>query len=210
MRKIVCGILCLSLAGCGKSMDYSQANADEIYGAFQAKMAKGRYDLALEAGQALAHAHPASEHVNDVRVGVLEAHVNMGHYEVANKYADRLLKSKVIDPSVLEKVSYFKIIANVKHSQHWTVNALTFLNLEGYFTNADVLSDVLVECRSFLESYPESEYAEEIAAIEKDVTEFLVSHEAEVAEYYRAHGREKAYEARIARLEAILSNASGE
>ncbi|MDC3180986.1 outer membrane protein assembly factor BamD [Gammaproteobacteria bacterium] len=207
MKRSLCVLVCLALAGCGKEMDFDQMEESNLFESFTYFMQNQKFSDAVSAGQTMLKSYPASEHVKAVKLGMVSAYVQTREYDVAVLLADRLIDSQMFSHGDLEGIYYERIIAKTRWSSHWIATRLEWLVGNDKFRNTQVLLELLDEIEYFSASYSASEHLEELSSIHEQVETHLIQQEEEIAKFYADQGDDQASQNRLARMKDMYAGA---
>ncbi|UTC24225.1 outer membrane protein assembly factor BamD [Candidatus Comchoanobacter bicostacola] len=204
MKKTWCLVFCCMLAGCADKKSYQDMDAGAMYQAYTSAANSEKYQDALDIGQSFVAQYPTDIHVEELRVGVLAAYVELGSYSLASEYADRLLNNGLVAAHYHSEVSYLKISAGYLWSQHWMARKF---NLKERYCNMQKLDEIFQEARAFSVNYPQSPKVASVLEIASELENVLAQHDLKIAALNAKSGRPEAVGRRLAKLAIEFPNA---
>jgi outer membrane protein assembly factor BamD len=190
MKKIfVLALIAVFFSGCGLFHKETEKTATELITEARKEYKDEDYLDAIELYEQLKNWYPFSEHVKEAQIKIGDSYFEMKKYDeaiVAYKLFERLhpVHPETEKASFRIAESYYKQILSIDRDQRYTKQALK------YFIK-------------FLQTYPDSEYAETAKKHSNECVERLANSELYVGDFYL---KEKSFDAAIMRYKEIIKS----
>jgi outer membrane protein assembly factor BamD len=206
-RHIIISIIALLLTSCasepsGPADAFKGQSAEKIFNKAEKALAKGHYEDAAKAFEAIDIMYPFSTHAQKSQLDIIYAYYKNGDMDSAIAAAGRYIHLYPASSSV-DYAYYIKGIANFDKTRSWVD---TIYKRDPAIRDLSPMREAFVDFNELLTLFPNSKYAPDARNRMVYIRNLIAKYELSVAEYYM---RRKAYVAAVNRASYIVAHLEG-